>query len=122
MGGTGYARRLGQDVDALVQVAVAGGLRYPGVESQVVDLAAVAEPAHDQHGLTERPQRAAARRRADRPEVGDQQSGEKLHDRAGTSTWQNRQLREPLTSGTRPSQTCSHQRLTPFRRSRLFGS
>lgn len=69
---------VGEDVDAFVQVAVAGGLGDARVAGQAVHAAALAEPAQYQHRLPERPERARALRCADPPPVGGQQPGEEL--------------------------------------------
>lgn len=72
----------GQDVDALMQVAVAGGLRDPRIPGQAVHAGAVAEPAQHQHGLAEAAQRPGPARGADAAAMGRQQPGQVLHHRA----------------------------------------
>lgn len=72
----------GQDVDAFVQVAVAGGLRNTRIPGQAVHTRAVAEPAQHQHRLPERPQRPRTLRSADLTPATSKQPGEELHDRA----------------------------------------
>ncbi|MGI5254086.1 hypothetical protein [Actinacidiphila glaucinigra] len=70
----------GENVDAFVEVPVAGGLGDAGVAGQAVHAAAFAEPAQDQHGLTERTKCSAAARSADPPPVRGQQAGKVVHD------------------------------------------
>jgi geranyl diphosphate 2-C-methyltransferase len=65
---------VGQDIDAFVEVAVAGGLGDAGVAGQAVHAATLAEPAQNQHGLTERTERTRPPRGAQPPPVGGQQS------------------------------------------------
>ena len=82
---------VGEDVDAFVEVAVAGGLGDAGVAGQAVHAAALAEPAQDQHGLAERAQRprcpAGCRSAADgRPAAGT--GGPRRG--AGRRAWQHR--------------------------------
>ena len=48
---------LREDVDAFVEVPVAGGLGDPGVPCETVHAAPLTEPTQHQHGLTERTQR-----------------------------------------------------------------
>jgi len=69
-----------EDVDGLVEVAVAGGLRDPGVAGQTVHAAALAEPAQHHDRLAERAQRAGALRCPQRPAVGGEQTGKVFHD------------------------------------------
>src|SRR5512143_1505708 len=71
---------LGQHVDTLVQVAVAGGLTDTGVAGQAGQAATITEPAQNQRGLAERAERAGALRGADPAAVGGQQPGEELDD------------------------------------------
>jgi hypothetical protein len=73
----------GQDVDAFVEVSVSGGLRDPGVASEAVDAAGLAEPAQYEHSLTEGAQCTGSPRRADPAAVSGEQTGEVLHDVAG---------------------------------------
>ena len=72
-----------EDVNALVEVAVAGGLGDAGISGQAVHAAAFAEPAQDEYGLAERAQRPAAARGSDAAAVSGQQTGQVLHDVAG---------------------------------------
>jgi hypothetical protein len=51
---------LSEDVDAFVEVAVAGGLGDARVAGQAVHTATLAEPAQDQHRLAKRPQHPGA--------------------------------------------------------------
>lgn len=69
---------VGEDVDALVQVAVTGGLRDPSIVGQAVHAAALAEPAQHQHRLPERAQGTGPPRSADPAAVRGQQAGEEL--------------------------------------------
>ncbi|WP_169317389.1 hypothetical protein [Actinacidiphila oryziradicis] len=73
---------IGEDVDAFVQVAVAGGRGDAGVAGQAVPTSALAEPAQDQYGLAERAESAAAARRADPSPVGGQQAEQVVHNMA----------------------------------------
>ncbi|WP_406279538.1 hypothetical protein [Embleya sp. NBC_00896] len=70
---------VGEDVDAFVEVAVAGGLGDPGIAGQAVHTAALADPAQHEHRLPERAQRARALPGADHAPVCGQESGEELH-------------------------------------------
>jgi hypothetical protein len=71
---------LGEDVDAFVQVAVAGGLGDARVAGQAVHASPLTEPAQDQHGLAERAQRPRSPRGAKPPPMGGQQPGQVVHD------------------------------------------
>lgn len=57
----------GQDVDAFVQVAVAGGLGNASVAGQAVHAATLAEPAQDQHRLAKRSKRPTTAPSTDPP-------------------------------------------------------
>lgn len=71
-----------EDVNALVEVAVAGGSGDADISGQG-SAAALAEPAQDECGLAERAQRPAAARGSDAAAVSGQQTGQVLHDVAG---------------------------------------
>ncbi len=67
---------VGEHVDALVQVAVAGGLRDAGVAGQGGHVDVLAEPAQDQDGLIAGGGGAGADASAAAAAFGDQQIGE----------------------------------------------
>ncbi|MGY3061303.1 hypothetical protein ACVWZD_005548 [Streptomyces sp. TE3672] len=70
---------VGEDIDALVQVAIAGGLGDADVAGQAVHAAAFAEPAEHQDRLAERSKCPGAFRSPDLSPVGDQQSRKEFH-------------------------------------------
>lgn len=76
----------GQYTGALMEVAVAGGLRDPGVPGGAVHAAVFSEPAQHQCRLAERAQGARALRRADPAPVGGRQPGEDSTIWRGTSS------------------------------------
>ncbi|GAA0314065.1 hypothetical protein GCM10009540_36940 [Streptomyces turgidiscabies] len=51
---------VGDDIDAFVEVAETGDLGNAGLPGQAVHTAALAKPAPDRHGLTERAEPAGA--------------------------------------------------------------
>ena len=67
---------LGEHVDALVQVAVAGGRRDAGVARQGGHVGVLAKPAQDQDGLLAGGGGAGAEAGAAAAAFGDQQIGE----------------------------------------------
>lgn len=72
-----------EDIDALVQVAVAGGLGDAGVPGQAVHAAALTEPAQDQDRLPERAQRSRSARSVETTAMGGEKPGQVHHYVAG---------------------------------------
>lgn len=73
---------LGEDVDTLVQVAVAGGLRDTRVAGQAVHATSVAEPTQDHDRLPKRAQGTRSPRCTDPAAVSAEQLRQHLHDMA----------------------------------------
>src|SRR5689334_8364244 len=69
---------VGENIDALVQVAVAGGLRDAGIAGQAMHAPALAELVQHQHRLSEWPQGSRAARGADPAPMRDKKAGEEL--------------------------------------------
>ncbi len=71
---------VGEDVDALVQVAVAGGLRDAGIAGRTVDAAVLPEPGQHQDGLPERGRRPRPARGPQAAAMPGRETGEELDD------------------------------------------
>lgn len=69
-----------EDVNSLVEIAVAGGLGDPGGAGRAVHAAALVEPAQHHDRLAKRPQRTRALRCPQGPAVRGEQLRDELHD------------------------------------------